>query len=503
MGLTRREVLSRAFLVGGAAGVTLILQACGSAPSTSSPAPTSAPAPAAAPTAAKAASTQASAASASPTPIPALQVVGTVSASQEKVPGPDIVVMPPKSAQPVTLRFHMRTGGEKSEPGIYVSRPQEWEQATGNKVTLEPIPGDANYVPKLETLAAAGTIGDLTWASDGHNEFRHLVQFKVLEPLDNYLQKANQPKTQWLKPVLDTLSMDGKFWAIPKAGYPGYSWIWVNLKMFKDAGIDEPPVYGTTHDQLAEWANKLSKGSKDRRDVYGLSLYVTGNYGATNGVRQFGGDLISADGTQSLVNQKPFLDWLQWAQKLITVDKVHPFTQDIPSGGLQGMFAAEKVAMVENDRSFQFQVRNAVKDKFPWKVIAYPHPANSKGYCAIVAGHAMTSASKYKDTAFSFVYSIGDQRFTYIMGKTQGYLPGRVDDLEDLGPYANDPFIQLQYKNSTLESAMWLAKNLRAFDIDTTLSNQLDLVWLGKAQPNQAFADDLKKQLDAVLARPE
>ncbi|HUX85785.1 MAG TPA: hypothetical protein VMW65_02185, partial [Chloroflexota bacterium] len=195
MGLTRRDVLNRVFLVGGAAGATLILQACGSAPSTPSSAPTSAPAAAAAPTAAKAVGTQASAASAAPTPVPALQIVGTVSASQAQVPGPDIVVMPPKSAQPVTLRFHMRTGGEKSEPAIYQYRPQEWEQATGNKITLEPIPGDANYVPKLETLAAAGTIGDLTWGSDGHNEYRHLVQFKVLEPLDDYLQKANQPKT--------------------------------------------------------------------------------------------------------------------------------------------------------------------------------------------------------------------------------------------------------------------------------------------------------------------
>ncbi|HLH74558.1 MAG TPA: extracellular solute-binding protein, partial [Chloroflexota bacterium] len=395
MGLTRRDLLHRVFVLGGATGVTLVLQACGSTSSPSAPASTTAPATAAA----KFATPAAAAESAAPTPIPALQVVGTVTTGQEKVPGSDIIVMPPKSAQPVTLRFHMRTGGEKSEPGIYVYRPQEWEKATGNKVTLEPIPGDANYVPKLLTLAAAGTIGDLTWASDGHNEYRHLARAKVLEPLDDYLQKASQPKTQWLKPVVDTLSMDGKFWALPKAGYPGYSWIWVNLKMFKEAGLDEPPVYGTTHDQLAEWANKLSKGSKDRRDVYGLALYVEGNYGATNGVRQFGGDLISADGTESLVNQKPFLDWLQWAQKLIAVDKVHPFTQDIPSGGLQGMFAAEKVAMVENDRSFQFQVRNAVKDKFPWKVIGYPHPANSKGYCAIVAGHAITAASKDKDVA--------------------------------------------------------------------------------------------------------
>src|SRR5205823_5721507 len=48
----------------------------------------------------------------------------------------------PAAAKPgQTVRLHMRSGGEKSEPAIYVDRPNEWEQETGNKLKLEPIPG--------------------------------------------------------------------------------------------------------------------------------------------------------------------------------------------------------------------------------------------------------------------------------------------------------------------------------------------------------------------------
>ncbi|HLH73140.1 MAG TPA: extracellular solute-binding protein, partial [Chloroflexota bacterium] len=331
--LSRRGVLRLTILTGGALAAASLVIACGGG--TASPAVNSTPAPQTAPTqplpavrivsstpttaASTAVPTQAAATSVA---APTQAAISTFVPPEPGVPGPDIIIKPPQAKQPITLRFHMRTGGEKSEPSIYVYRPGEWTQQTGIKVQLEPIPGDANYVPKLETLAAAGTIGDLTWSSDGHNEYRHLAQAKVLQPVDDFLTSYKISRDEWIKAVLDTLTMDGKTWALPKAGYPGYSWVWVNLKMFKDAGIPEPPVYGNTFDDLRTWANKLSQGPKDKRDVYGLSLKMRDNQPITSQVRQFGGDLISKDGTTSTVGSQGFADWLNWAYQLIVQDKV-------------------------------------------------------------------------------------------------------------------------------------------------------------------------------------
>ncbi|MEI4884248.1 hypothetical protein, partial [Klebsiella pneumoniae] len=72
---------------------------------------------------------------------------------------------PPSRPQPITLRFHFRAGGDKSEPSIYVERPGEWSKETGNKIELEPIPAGREYPPKIIALASGGTLGDLMFTS--------------------------------------------------------------------------------------------------------------------------------------------------------------------------------------------------------------------------------------------------------------------------------------------------------------------------------------------------
>lgn len=501
--LTRRQVLRLGIAGTFVAASAALLSACGGASTTAPPAAaTSAPA---APAAQPAAPTSAPATPATPaTVVPATKPEVTPGATESAaaVPGPELVVTPPKSKTPIMLRFHMRSGGEKSEPAIYVDRPGEWQQATGNKVKLEPTPGGTDYIPKIEALAASNTIGDLVFDSEGYFEHSQLVRFNVLEPMDSYLQTYKVSKDEWFKAIVDGMTYDGKMYGMPKTGYPPNAYIWINLKMFKDAGIPEPPTYGNTFDNIREWANKLSRGPADSREVYGYSTANTGIWPVTEGVRQFGSDLIDKDGMTSLVDQPGFTDWLNWNYQLVVKDKVHPLSEALPSGGLAAMFAAEKVAMVHDDRSFLFTARNAVKDKFPFTSIQYPRGPKALPWGTDINTHSVTSTSKYKDEAFSLTYALADKRFAYLVGKTQGYLTGRVDNLEDLGPVATDHFIQLQYKTESQEAPMWRPKNLRGYEIQTTLNNTLDLIWLGKREPDKAFIGDLKKALDAVLAKP-
>src|SRR5947207_86212 len=89
----------------------------------SSIAVTTAPAAAAA---TKPAASAASPAAAGATAAPAKPAAGA------STTGPLITAKPPARPQPVSLRFHFRAGGDKSEPAIYVERPGEWSQETGN-----------------------------------------------------------------------------------------------------------------------------------------------------------------------------------------------------------------------------------------------------------------------------------------------------------------------------------------------------------------------------------
>jgi ABC-type glycerol-3-phosphate transport system substrate-binding protein len=401
----------------------------------------------------------------------------------------------------------MRAGGEKSEPAIYVDRPAEWMQETGNKMELEPIPGGKDYVPKVMALAAGNTIGDALFTGDSYSEHTFLVRNDVIEPVDDYLGRFNVNKNEWIKAIIDTLTHDGKMYGLPKASNPADSFINFNGKMFDEAGIKRPETYGTTHDQLKDWAIKLSKGPKDKRDVYGYYSGFNSNQTITTGVRQFGGDLIDADGTKSLVDQEPFWNWLQWNYNLVVTEAVHPHGSVVPAGDsnqLAAMFAAGKLASMQSHRAWQRAIKLAVEGKANVDnvVIQFPRGPQARGWVSNVDTHSGTRTSKHKDVTFTFIYALADRRFAYLVAKTQGYLTGRVDNLEAIKELADDPFIKVQARNDTQQERWWRAKNLRAYEIEAELTNQLANVWLGKVQPDKTFVGGLKKALDDILAKP-
>jgi ABC-type glycerol-3-phosphate transport system substrate-binding protein len=498
--VTRRRLLGWAVMASGAAIVT----ACGGA----APTPTTAPAksepkpadkPAAAPTTAPAAPTTAPAA-----PTTAAAAAPTTAPAAAAKPAADAkpAAQPAGVKQGITIRMHMRSGGEKSEPAIYVDRPTEWEQETGNKLKLEPIPGGKDYIPKIDALAASNTIGDATWTSDVWAEHTHLVRFNIIEPVDPFLDAFGVKKTEWLKPIVDQLTHDGKMYGLPKTGHPGEPFIWVNLTMFDKAGIKRPPIKGATFDDIRNWAKAFSKGPNDKRDVYGYYSSIRGSQGWTTGVRMRGGDTLDESGKAGLMDQEPWWQWAQWNSQLIIEDAVHPNSVRDAGAELPAMFAAGKLAMFHGARFLHFLTKTQVKDAFDWMVIQYPRPAGANGWMTVVDTHSATQAAKEKETAFSLIKAMSDRRFAYLVGKTQGYLTGRVDAIDALKEVAEDQFVKLQYECGPDQVKNWRPVNLRFYEVEAEVNNQMDEIWLGKKKLDKAHMAGLKKGVDGILARP-
>jgi ABC-type glycerol-3-phosphate transport system substrate-binding protein len=298
---------------------------------------------------------------ASPTAAPAAQPAEpTKPAASQPTSAPAAAAKPATSKTPVKVTLHMRSGGEKSEPAIYVDRPNEWAAETGNQYELLPIPGGKDYVPKIMALAAGNTIGDSLFTGDSYSEHTFMVRNDLIEPNDDYFSRNNIKKTEWIKAIIDTLTYQGKMYGLPKASNPAHSFINVNLKMFDEAGLKRPETYGNTFDQLADWAIKLSKGPKDKREVYGYYAALETSHPITNAVRQFGGDLVDKDGVTSLVDQEPFWNWLQWTHRLVVKEAVHPLGGVVNPGdsnALASMFAAGKLAMIHSHRAWQRPIK--------------------------------------------------------------------------------------------------------------------------------------------------
>jgi ABC-type glycerol-3-phosphate transport system substrate-binding protein len=504
--MTRRALLGWSLALGGGA----LLSACGGAAS-----PTGAPAAAKPPAEpAKPAEKPAAAPTTAPAPAattaPAAAAAATKPAAAEAKPAADAkpaaasakpAAQPAGVKQGVTIRMHMRSGGEKSEPAIYVDRPTEWEQETGNKVKLEPTPGGKDYVPKILTLAASGSLGETLFTGDSDSGHTHLVRSNVIEPVDAFLDAFGVKKTEWLKPIVDQLTHDGKMYGLPKTGHPGEPFIWVNLTMFDKAGIKRPPIKGATFDDIRTWANAFSKGPKDKREVYGYYTSVRGAQGFTTGVRMRGGDTLDESGKAGLMDQEPWWQWAQWNSQLINEDMVHPTVQD-NGAELPPMFAAGKLGMFHGARFLHFLTKTQVKDAFDWMVIQYPRPAGANGWMTVVDTHSATQAAKEKETAFSLIKAMSDRRFAYLVGKTQGYLTGRVDAIDALKEVAEDQFVKLQYECGPDQVKNWRPVNLRFYEIEAEVNNRMDEIWLGKKKLDKGHMAELKKAVDGILARP-
>jgi ABC-type glycerol-3-phosphate transport system substrate-binding protein len=465
---SRREFLRIASLLGLGALSAPLLSSCAPA------APTAAPTKAAAP-----------AAAAQPTQPPKAAV--------------------PAAKAPVTLQLHLRAGGENSEVPIYVTRPKEFMDANPNiKVELAPIPG-GEYMAKVLTMTAAKTLGDVMWSSDVWTEHTRMVKSGMIAVVDDWLAANNHPKTEWLKACVETLTHDGKMYGLPKCSHPGDTYIWINEEMFQAAGIKVPEQFGNKPEDITEWSAKLAKGPENDRQVYGY-LPATGHIMALYcPIRAFGGYENTEDGSKSLADTKEWWEWVQWTNNFF-VKKESPLAAAIPTEGSDAMFAAGKLAMHHNQRFMNRRVKLAVEKAqkpFKWRVIELPRTAAAKGWTACVDTHSATTQSKNPQEAFALSYAMADPRFTFLVARDIGYLGGRNDDkdaVKDL--IANDPFLAVQYECMTREEKFRQPKNARGMEVQTTLKNELDKVWLGQEKLTQDFMKRVKAAVDEILAKP-
>jgi hypothetical protein len=120
---------------------------------------------------------------------------------------------------------------------------------------------------------------------------------------------------------------------------------------------------------------------------------------------------------------------------------------------------------------------------------------------ASVDTHSASTAGKHPEEAFLLVYAMADPTFTRDVAETQGYLGGRVDDLETIKDIST-PFLELQYKCMTEEEPFHQPANARGKEVETVYLNELAKIWLGEEQLTPAFMANVKAAVDEVLNKP-
>src|SRR5262245_52487529 len=246
--------------------------------------------------------------------LPALAGAGCAPGGSGAGEGPPAAL----TAEPVTLRLQQITG--QSELYAHRFSAEFTKQHPNIKVEIEEYPS-SDYWAKMLTLHASDQLGDMAY---GWNSQGHLASWAykgLARALDDLVKADKYDLGQFYAGAIEADRWEGKLWALPTVGHPGEVTLFYNQNHFDAAGIKYPDTTWKQDDVL-DAARRLAKP-----DVWGYG-WGRSYWQVIIRTRAFGGDFLSADGKQAVLNTPAAKAALQWEYDMIGRYRVAPSPAD-------------------------------------------------------------------------------------------------------------------------------------------------------------------------------
>ncbi len=217
-----------------------------------------------------------------------------------------------KEEGPITLTFW--THEDPNRTKIEEKYIADFE-ATHPNVTIQRVTQSSTKIQELILTAFAANQGPDIFNMSIEDEFAYIANDRVA-PVD--AEAAGYPDMAtlldaYLPGSLDPVTVNGKIYGLP---LELTNWcIYLNKKVFKDAGLDPEKDYPKTWEEMADISEKLiirdgdivtRRGFDFRYPYYLVSMVPM--------VEQLGGKLISDDGKTAIVNDEAWLTFLRYMQ---------------------------------------------------------------------------------------------------------------------------------------------------------------------------------------------
>ncbi|CAM5238911.1 sugar ABC transporter substrate-binding protein [Streptomyces spiroverticillatus] len=338
--------------------------------------------------------------------------------------------------QPKTLTYWASNQGASIEVDKKVLQPEldKFEKQTGIKVKLEVVPW-ADLLNRILTATTSGQGPDVlnignTWSASLQ------ASGALLDWDDAAFQKIGG-KDRYVDSALGSTGVEGK----PPAAVPLYSMayaLYYNKKLFKEAGIAQPP---TTWAELVEAGEKLKAKGKNGIGVEGSNLsnnihqiFVLG--------KQHGADFFTPDGKADFTSEGAVKAVKQYVD-LMAADKiVAPGNAEYAQNQSLSDFTKDKTGMVLwQTAAATFKAQGMADDAYG--VVPAPvqsgTPGTGKNVNSMVAGinMAVFKNTKNTDGALKFVKFMGSDEEQKILNKAYGSIPPVKAAQED--PAFNGP----------------------------------------------------------------
>ncbi len=194
---------------------------------------------------------------------------------------------------------------------------------------------------------------------------------------------------------VETFAYEGVQYGIPFGAHPSSQFLFYNKTVLNDQGIvlDNPDWSWADYVETAKAVTDLDNS------VFGS--WVRANFeGYMVGVRSMGGDLISEDGTQSLINSDEA--WEFWNLLYALINEHQTTVQPTDIGDWKPPFAEQKIMMANDNGYRESFLREMVQD-FEFDTFIVPNMGDKPRGGLVGDISAISSASAHQDLAWEWV----------------------------------------------------------------------------------------------------
>jgi len=355
------------------------------------------------------------------------------------------------------------TGGQAAEGAHIVFASYTWEAFTpilddvvaaftkdNPTVAVEKqFAGWSDYWQKTQAEVAAGSPPDV-----GIMSVAYIADFatkEMLLALQPQIDKDGIDLNRYWKTGIDVWRIEpgakvtgsGTLYGLPLDSGSN-SCLYYNKTMFDKAGLGYPSDDWTWDDVLKAALTLTKAGSDPQTSEYGLNAPTDVDGGANTLIWQWGGDVINADYSKSLLDQQEAMTALKWIYDLIYTHKV----SQVPNPAITvDPFMSGKIAM-QRQGSWQATTYKDIKD-FEWDIAHWPRSPITKE--RIVEGEpdgwSIFTGTKAPDAAWNLLKFIAgpDGGGTKIFASRFSNIPG-VKELAQSDSYLNQAGLPANFK---------------------------------------------------------
>ncbi len=362
----------------------------------------------------------------------------------------------------------------------------------GATVEVEEAPKE-EFAQKILSGIAAGAPPDLFRQVNVEN-FAQFALTDITLPLDDLIARDNYQDylSTFLPGSLSTFQLNGKQYGIPFGAHPSSQYLFYNKTALNAKGItlDNPDW---TWD---EFADAVRTTADPANQVFGA--WIRANFeGYMCGVRAMGGDLISEDGTKSLITSDEAFRFWNLMHALVTEEGVAAQPTEVTDW--KPPFAEGKIMMANDNGYRESFLRETVKD-FEFDTFLIPNEGDKPRGGLVGDSAAIVAASAHVDLAWAWVKGTleTDQGVRRVQEARYIPLPTEAALL------APEAMVSPQYEFYVHQ---WIsapplpaptAANGRSSEVFATLQSGLEAAWLG-TQPLDSTVAQVDQEIQTIL----